>query len=98
MVGRLLNASGLSATVLEHDAEHVETVRRIGWPMFYVDATRLDRLRTAGAAEARVLVLAIDDIERSLAVAALALADFPKLTVVARARNVTHILRLRSWA
>ena len=68
--------------------------------MFYGDATRLNLLRNAGAVKARVLVLvlAIDDIKRSQAVAALALADFPKLTVVARARNVTHILRLRSWA
>ena len=95
VVGRLLNASGLSATVLEHDAEQVETVRRFGWRVFYGDATRLDLLRTAGAAQARVLVLAIDDIEQSLAVAALARAHFPKLTVVARARNVTHFLRLR---
>ena len=95
VVGRLLNASGLSATVLEHDAEQVETVRRFGWRVFYGDATRLDLLRTAGAAQARVLVLAIDDVEQSLAVAALARAHFPQLTVVARARNVTHFLRLR---
>ena len=95
MVGRLLNANGLSATVLEHDAEQVEAIRRFGWPVFYGDATRLDLLRTAGAAQAQVLVLAIDDIEQSLQVAALAQAHFPQLTVVARARNVTHYHRLR---
>ena len=95
IVGRLLNASGLSATVLEHDADQVETVRRFGWPVFYGDATRLDLLRTAGAASARVLVLAIDDVEQSLKVAALARAHFPQLCVVARARNVTHYYRLR---
>jgi glutathione-regulated potassium-efflux system ancillary protein KefC len=49
-VGRLLNANGLSATVLDHDAEQVATVRRFGWPAFYGDATRLDLLRVAGAA------------------------------------------------
>jgi glutathione-regulated potassium-efflux system ancillary protein KefC len=95
IVGRLLNANGLSATVLEHDADQVETVRRFGWPVFYGDATRLDLLRTAGAAHARVLVLAIDDVEQSLKVAALARAHFPQLSVVARARNVTHYYRLR---
>ena len=95
VVGRLLNANGLSATVLEHDAEQVEAIRRFGWPVFYGDATRLDLLRTAGAAQAQVLVLAIDDIEQSLQVAALAQAHFPQLTVVARARNVTHYHRLR---
>ena len=95
IVGRLLNANGLSATVLEHDADQVETVRRFGWPVFYGDATRLDLLRTAGAAHAKVLVLAIDDVEQSLKVAALARAHFPQLSVVARARNVTHYYRLR---
>ncbi|MES2716451.1 MAG: glutathione-regulated potassium-efflux system protein KefC [Pseudomonadota bacterium] len=94
-VGRLLNASGLSATVLEHDAEQVETVRRFGWRVFYGDATRLDLLRTAGAAQARVLVLAIDDVDQSLKVAALAREHFPQLQIVARARNVTHYYRLR---
>jgi glutathione-regulated potassium-efflux system ancillary protein KefC len=94
-VGRLLNASGLSATVLDHDAEQVDTVRRFGWPVFYGDATRLDLLRTAGAAQARVLVLAIDDVEQSLKVAELVREHFPQLQVVARARNVTHYVRLR---
>ena len=95
IVGRLLNANGLSATVLEHDVDQVETVRRFGWPVFYGDATRLDLLRTAGAARARVLVLAIDDVEQSLKVAALVREHFAQLTVVARARNVTHYYRLR---
>jgi glutathione-regulated potassium-efflux system ancillary protein KefC len=81
--------------VLEHDADQVETVRRFGWPVFYGDATRLDLLRTAGADQARVLVLAIDDIDQSVAVARLAQEHFPRLQVVARARNVTHYYRLR---
>jgi glutathione-regulated potassium-efflux system ancillary protein KefC len=95
IIGRLLNASGLSATVLEHDADQVESVRRFGWPVFYGDATRLDLLRTAGAAEARVLVLAVDDIDQSVEVAKLAREHFPQAQVVARARNVTHYYRLR---
>jgi glutathione-regulated potassium-efflux system ancillary protein KefC len=95
IVGRMLNANGLSATVLEHNAEMVETVRRFGWKVFYGDATRLDLLRVAGAAQARVLVLAIDDIEQSLSVAALAREHFPQLQVVARARNVEHYNGLR---
>jgi glutathione-regulated potassium-efflux system ancillary protein KefC len=95
IVGRLLNANGLSATVLEHDADQVETVRRFGWRVFYGDATRLDLLRMAGAVQARVLVLAIDDIDQSVAVARLVREHFPRLQVVARARNVTHYYRLR---
>ena len=96
VVGRLLNANGLSATVLEHDAEQVETVRKFGWQVFYGDASRLDLLRTAGAARARVFVLAIDDVAQSLAVAKLVREQFPQLLVVARARNVSHYLGLQA--
>jgi glutathione-regulated potassium-efflux system ancillary protein KefC len=96
IVGRMLFANGIAATVLEHDAEQVESVRRFGWPVFYGDATRLDLLRTAGAHHARVLVLAIDDVEQSIAVARLAREHFPQLTVVARARNVRHYYELRN--
>jgi glutathione-regulated potassium-efflux system ancillary protein KefC len=90
IVGRLLFANGLKATVLEHDAEQVESLRKWGWRVFYGDATRLDLLRTAGAASARVLVVAIDDVEQSLAVVDLAQAHFPQLTLVVRARNAQH--------
>ena len=90
IVGRLINANGLSATVLDHSAENVAGVRRFGWPAFYGDATRLDLLRVAGAAQARVIVVAIDDVEQSLAVVDLARQHFPQATLVARARNVTH--------
>jgi glutathione-regulated potassium-efflux system ancillary protein KefC len=90
IVGRLLFANGIEATVLEHDAEQVEGVRRFGWPAFYGDATRLDLLRTAGAGKAKVIVVAIDDIDASLRVVDLVRENFPHLQIVARARNVTH--------
>jgi glutathione-regulated potassium-efflux system ancillary protein KefC len=95
-VGRLLMANGFTATVLEHDAEHIETLRRFGWKAFYGDATRLDLLRVAGADKARVFVLAIDDVEQSVACAQMVLEHFPQCTVVARARNAPHYSRLRT--
>jgi glutathione-regulated potassium-efflux system ancillary protein KefC len=95
IVGRVLSANGLSATVLDHAVDQVETVRRFGWPAFYGDATRLDLLRTAGAERACVFVLAIDDVEQSVTCARLVREHFPHLPIVARARNVTHYYRLR---
>jgi glutathione-regulated potassium-efflux system ancillary protein KefC len=90
IIGRLLYANGLKATVLEHDADQVEGLRKFGWRVFYGDATRLDLLRVAGADKAKVLVLAIDDVAQSLVVVDLVREHFPQLTVVARARNVQH--------
>jgi glutathione-regulated potassium-efflux system ancillary protein KefC len=95
IIGRLLFANGVNATVLDHDPEQVEVVRRFGWRVHYGDATRLDLLRTAGAGTARMLVITVDDVEQSLAIADLARDHFPHLQVVARARNVTHWYELR---
>lgn len=95
IVGRLLSAEGIAATVLDHDAEMVDAARKYGYQVFYGDASRLDLLRTAGAAEARIFVLAIDDVEQSLAIVDLLHAHFPQLELVARARDVTHWNRLR---
>jgi glutathione-regulated potassium-efflux system ancillary protein KefC len=90
IVARLINAEGLAATVLDHDAGQVASVRKFGWPAHYGDATRLDLLRVAGAGRARVVVVAIDDVGQSLAAVDLLREHFPNATIVARARNTTH--------
>jgi glutathione-regulated potassium-efflux system ancillary protein KefC len=94
IVGRLLYANGIKPTVLDHDAEAVEALRKFGWPVFYGDATRLDLMRTAGAENARVLVLAIDDMQQSVECAKMVRENFPAVIVVARARNVQHYYEL----
>ena len=94
IVSRLLQANGIQPTVLDHDSEQIEAVRRFGLRAYYGDATRLDLLRVAGAAQARVLVVAIDDMAQSLALVDLAREHFPQLTIVARARNVQHWFQL----
>ncbi len=95
IIGRLLNAQGFVATVLDHDADMIEAARSFGYTVFYGDATRLDLLRTAGAETARVFVIAVDDIEQSLRIVDLVHENFPKLELVARARDVTHWNALR---
>jgi glutathione-regulated potassium-efflux system ancillary protein KefC len=95
IVGRLMLAQGVRATVLDHDADMVEVVRSFGYKVFYGDATRLDLLRIAGADKARVLVVAVDSADQSLAIVDLAREHFPHLQLVARARDVTHWNELR---
>jgi glutathione-regulated potassium-efflux system ancillary protein KefC len=95
IIGRLLLAEGIPATVLDHDVEMIEVARNFGYRVHYGDATRLDLLRIAGAATAKVLVVAVDDVEQSLEIVDLAKAHFANLTIVARARDVTHWNQLR---
>jgi len=96
IVGRVLFASGYSVTVLDHDPDQVELLRKLGFRVFYGDATRLDLLEAAGAARASLLVNAIDDIEDNLKLVELAREHFPHLEIIARARNVTHFFELRA--
>jgi glutathione-regulated potassium-efflux system ancillary protein KefC len=95
IIGRMLNAQGMAATVLDHDADMIEAARSFGYKVFYGDATRLDLLRIAGAQAAKVLVIAVDDVEQSLAIVDLAREHFPHLELVARARDVVHWNALR---
>ena len=95
IVSRVLLAQGQPCTVLDHDAEMIEAARNFGYRVFYGDATRLDLLRTAGAAKAKVLVVAVDDVTQSLAIVDLVREHFPQLQIVARARDVTHWNQLR---
>lgn len=95
IVGRALVPQGVSVTVLDHDPDTIESLRQIGFRVFYGDATRLDLLRIAGVAHARAVVVAVDDIDQSLEIVDLMRENFPDVPVVARARNVGHLFQLR---
>ncbi len=95
IIARMMLAQGIPCTVLDHDVEMIEAARSFGYRVFYGDATRLDLLRTAGAAQARILVVAVDDVDQSLEIVDLAKEHFPHLEIVARARDVTHWNKLR---
>jgi monovalent cation:proton antiporter-2 (CPA2) family protein len=84
-IGRLLNANGVKTTVLDHDSDRVDLLRRLGLQVFYGDATRHDLLLAAGAADADILVLALDSPEKTLRLVDTVKRHFPHLRIVARA-------------
>jgi monovalent cation:proton antiporter-2 (CPA2) family protein len=90
IVGRLLAIIGHQFTALEIDSSQVDVVRRFGNKVHYGDASKPDLLRAAGAAHAKIFVLAIDDIEASMRTAETVTRHFPHLKIVARARNRRH--------
>ena len=95
IVGRVLLSQGMGVTVLDHDPDTVEGLREFGFRVFYGDATRLDLLRIAGGGSARVIVVAVDEIETSLEIVDLVRENFPQARIVARARNLGHYYQLR---
>lgn len=86
-IGRFLRANGITATILDNDSDRVEILRKMGFTVFYGDATRLDILKSAGADEAKVLIAAIDSPEINLELIDRVRKEFPKLEVMARAKN-----------
>ncbi|HXQ31562.1 MAG TPA: monovalent cation:proton antiporter-2 (CPA2) family protein [Steroidobacteraceae bacterium] len=94
IVGRVLRARGIRFTALEVSQAQVDFVRRFGNKLYYGDASRLELLHAAGAGQAEVLVIAIDDVEASVRTAAMVRRHFPALKVLARARNRQHAFRL----
>jgi CPA2 family monovalent cation:H+ antiporter-2 len=86
-VGRFLRANGVEATILDNDSDRVDLLRRMGFKVYYGDATRHDLLEAAGAAEAKILVSAVEDPAVARTLATTAKKHFPQLTVMVRARH-----------
>jgi monovalent cation:proton antiporter-2 (CPA2) family protein len=95
IVSRTLRMAGVPFTALEANYQQVDFVRRFGSKVFYGDASRLDLLHAARAGEAKLFILAIDDVESSVKTAAVVRKHFPNLPIIARARNRVHVFRLR---
>ncbi len=95
IIGRILFANNLRATILDHDPEQIEQLRKFGYKVFYGDATRLDLLHAAGADKAKLLINTIDDMDDNIALVKIAQENFPNLKIISRARNVRHYVELR---
>ena len=94
VIARLLNAQKIKTTALDFDPEQVDLIRKIGFKVFYGDAIRHEMLAAAGAAQARLLLIAIDDVEGSLRLVHLAQTHFPNLNLLVRAKDREHAYRL----
>ena len=94
VVGRLMRANGVAVTVLDLDPEQIDAIRRFGHKVFYGDAGRIDLLHAAGAAEARLMLLAIDEQERTNEIVELVTQNFPNLELLVRANSIEHVYEL----
>jgi len=91
---RLLKTNGIPATVLDMDSDRVESLRKMGFKVYYGDASRLELLKAAGCENAKLFIAAIDNPQVNLQVVELIKKHFPNLKVLARARNRTDAFEL----
>ncbi|MBQ0746115.1 MAG: cation:proton antiporter [Marinobacter sp.] len=90
IVCRLLRANSIPIVVLDHELEQIENVRRINIKSFFGDASRPDLLEKAGIEQARLLIVAIDDRDRAVAMVKHVKKFFPAVWVLARAFDRGH--------
>jgi len=86
-IGRFLRANGVAATYLDIDSDRVELLRKMGFKVYYGDASRHDLLAAAGAHHAKILIVALDDQDKRMAIVETAKKHFPNLRLYLRARN-----------
>ncbi|MBP7738545.1 MAG: cation:proton antiporter [Spirochaetes bacterium] len=86
-VGRFLRANGVDATILDNDSDRVDLLRKMGFRVFYGDATRLDILKSAGAEDADMFITTLTDHESNSALIDSIRKHFPGLSVMARVKN-----------
>ncbi len=94
IMGRLLHAQGYEITVLDHSPSQIELLRRFGNTVFYGDAARQELLEAAGAHTAQMLVVAIDNPDKTIEIIKLAHKNYPQLKIVARAIDRRHAYQL----
>jgi len=90
IAARVLQSRGIGFTALESSAAQVDFVRKFGNKVYYGDPSRLDLLRAAGADKARIMLIAVDNVEASMKTAELVKRQFPHLKILARAHDRHH--------
>ncbi len=94
IVARTLLSAGIKPTVIDHDADTVDSARRFGFKVHFGDASQPDLLHAAGVGQARAFVIAIDDAAQATRLAHELHESHPDLPIVARAFDAVHEMDL----
>jgi monovalent cation:proton antiporter-2 (CPA2) family protein len=86
-IGRFLRAHNVGMTILDNDSDRVDTLRKLGFKVYYGDATRYDLLHAAGAADARIIIIAIEPADKRLELIETIKKHFPNLRMLVRSTN-----------
>jgi monovalent cation:proton antiporter-2 (CPA2) family protein len=94
IVSQCLLAEGIDVTTIDNDPEMIQQAARFGFKVYYGDGTRLDVLRAAGAVEARLVAICVDNRDSASRIVDLVQADFPGTKIYVRAFDRRHSLQL----
>jgi len=94
IVSQCLLAEGIDVTAIDKDAEMIRQAGRFGFKVYYGDGTRLEVLRAAGAARARLVAVCIDNRDAASRIVDLVHQEFPGPQLYVRAYDRRHSLQL----
>jgi monovalent cation:proton antiporter-2 (CPA2) family protein len=94
IVSQCLLAEAIDVTTIDNDPEMIQQAARFGFKVYYGDGTRLDVLRAAGAVEARLVAICIDNPEAASRIVDLVRAEFPGTKLYVRSYDRRHSLQL----
>ncbi len=86
-VGRFLRSHGVEATILDFDSNRVDFLRKMGFEVYYGDATREDLLESAGIAEAKLLICATNKVSVAKAISKIVKEKYPHVEMLVRTKN-----------
>jgi CPA2 family monovalent cation:H+ antiporter-2 len=96
LINRMLEAAGHKATVIDYSSKQLEFLAVFGGRGYFGDATRPEMLHAAGIEQAKLFIIAIDDKDKITELARYMAARYPRVHVIARARDRNHVYDL--WA
>ncbi len=94
VVSRILYMRRIPFTAVDNSPHQVDFVRKFGNKIYYGDPSHLDLLYAAKVDQAKLFVLAVDDVEASIKTAEIVRQHFPHVPIYARARNRYHCYKL----
>lgn len=94
IVGRFLRVNGIKATILDLDSDRVDALHNLGVKVYYGDASRRDLLEAAGAADAKIIIVAMDTVEQTLEVVKIVRKHFPHLQMLVKAEHIPDTYEL----
>jgi len=96
VLGRFLNVNRINSTIIDNNPHNIEYLKKFGYKVYYGDITRKDMLEAAGAAHAKVLVIAMSERLQIDKLVELAQKHYPNLQLIVRAVDVAHDLALQN--
>ena len=94
IVSQCLLAEDIDVTTIDNDPEMIQDAAGFGFKVYYGDGTRLDVLRAAGAGEARLVAVCIDNRQAASRIVDLVRAEFPGTKLYVRSYDRRHTLQL----